>query len=588
VPPGATYELITVTSDSLTASSNRPFLVTFSGGDGTFSQSSFSSELILTGAACPNQIQLSDLDGDNKPDIAYTNSCEDGLSVSRNTTIGSAISFEPAINIITGSAPYGLVVYDLNGDGKKEIVIANFRSNSVSVFKNTSSTGTISFAAKKDYTAGESTYGVTVADLNKDGKPDIIATNEYDNPGTISVFLNTSTKDVLSFAEKQTFTVGYSPRRIITCNINNDHKPDLVVANQGSGAVTVLINTSTLNSISFITHEYSTTPGSNPESISCGDLNGDGKNDLVVSNNNEIGTVSILKNTSVNETVSFTLQSDLPTMEYPYSTVITDLNGDGMPDIAVASHYTSTQVSVYKNISASGNIAFDLPANYSTVAMHECVLAGDLNGDDKPDILLQNDLSNSQLFSVLTNIQGSVLAISLFNFKVSEINNKVLLQWQSDNNTGLSYFIIERSLDALIFNKISKVDAHVNNSGLSTNYSFTDNDAFYLNKNDIVYYRLKEYNKDGSFNYSNVVSIRLNNLSIGVFPNPVNNILNVTGLKTSEIYDVQIVDEKGNIVAKQVIKNSATYKWNVTSLSKGVYFMKIISGRAQSIVKFEK
>lgn len=594
VPPGAIYQSIAVTTNGLTTISKQPFLVTFSGSNTMFTSNSFSAEQIISGTECPNKMDIADFDGDGKTDIAYSNDCTNGLSVARNTSLGNNISFAPATDIITNESPLGLAIFDLDGDGKKDIVTADFNlyedtlGDLISVFKNTSTLGVISFAAKKDYLSGMGCYGIAIADLNKDGKPDIIATNEYDFPGTISVFKNISTKDSLSFAAKQNFVVGSSPRRITVCDVNNDNKPDLVVADQGSGAVTVLINTSTLKTISFITQQYATTPGSAPESISCGDLDGDNKPDLVVANNNKNGTVSILKNTSAHKNVSFVLQTDLHTEEYPYCVTITDLNGDGKPDVAVGSHVEPTDILVYKNSSSTGVISFDEPATYSTKTTHDNIIAADLNNNGKADILLDNEGDNYRTYSVLTNIQSSVLAIDSYNLKAIQSNNKIELQWQIQNDKNIAYFNIERSGDALNFSNIGKVST-IKNSSLLVNYNFTDSHIKQFNYNDNIFYRLKRVDSDGSFDYSNIASVRINiNSSVIIYPNPVTNVLNIDGLNASVINYLQIVNERGNIVAKQSVQNTSFYKWNLSNLGVGVYYLQIVSETKKTNIRFLK
>ncbi len=458
VPPSATYQPITVMSNGLTASSIVPFLVTFTGGDSMFSQTSFSPETFISGGSCNGEMALCDFDGDGKPDIAYINGCASGLSVSKNTTVDSLISFEAVVNIPKDNYPIGIAVGDFDGDGKKDIVTANFNGNSVSVYQNKSSVGLISFDPGKDYAAGTNTYGVAVADLNADGKPDIIATNEYDHPGSISVFINTSTKGILSFTTQQIFNVGYSPRRLIVFNANNDNKPDLAVANQGSGSVSILVNSSTKNIISFENREFAVTPGSSPESISCGDLNADGKQDLIVANNNQKGTISILKNASTKANFSFALM-DLPAMNYPYATVITDLNGDGKPDIAAISHYMSNSAFVYNNKSKNGKISFALPVNYTTTTQHEDISAADLNNDNKPDILFGNYMSGA-LVGVLLNKQNLALPVNSYNF--SNLESGILDDKLSVNiyPVPVSNILNIKGLDASVRNYLEIINTN--------------------------------------------------------------------------------------------------------------------------------
>ena len=150
---------------------------------------------------------------------------------------GAARSFTPSFatqqTFAAGSHPLSVTVADVNGDGKPDLIVANASDNTVSVLLNTTAPGaaTPSFATQQTFAVGNGPISVTVADVNGDGKPDLIVANECDD--TVSVLLNTTAPGATtpSFATQQTFAAGSGPYSVTAADINGDGKPDLIVAN---------------------------------------------------------------------------------------------------------------------------------------------------------------------------------------------------------------------------------------------------------------------------------------------------------------------------------------------------------------------
>ncbi len=94
--------------------------------------------------------------------------------------------------------------------------------------------------------------------------------------------------------------------------------------------------------------------GTNPFSVSIGDLDGNGKPDLAVANASS-SNVSVLRNTSTSGTTNFATKVDFATGPNSYSVSIGDIDGDGKPDLAVTNKLTNN-VSVLRNTSTSGTV----------------------------------------------------------------------------------------------------------------------------------------------------------------------------------------------------------------------------------------
>ncbi len=368
---------------------------------------SFAAQTAFATGSGPESVTAADLNGDGKRDLIVANKYSSTVSVLLNTTAPGATtpSFAAQTAFATGSGPESVTAADLNGDGKPDLIVAN-GSNTVSVLLNTTAPGaaTPSFAAQQTFAAGSSPEFVTAADLNGDGKPDLIVANTLSN--TVSVLLNTTAPGATtaSFAAQQTFATGTNPLSVTAADLNGDGKPDLIVANVNSNAVSVLLNTTALaiNSPAFAAQQTSAT-GSQPEPVTAADLNGDGKPDLIVVNVLS-NTVSVLLNTTAPgaTTPSFAAQQTFATGAEPRAVTVADLSGDGKLDLIVA-NYDSNTVSVLMNTTAPGatTASFAAQQTFATGAEPRSVTAADVNGDGKPDLIVTN--LNSNTVSVLLN-----------------------------------------------------------------------------------------------------------------------------------------------------------------------------------------
>lgn len=394
VPAGATYKPISVTdiTTGLTGYASRPFITTFNGG-AAFNASSFAAKVDFTAGTNPTSVSINDLDGDGKPDLAVVNSKSNTVSVFRNTGTSDSVSFADKMDYTTGIIPTNISVGDLDGDGKPDLVVTS--TGKVSVFRNTSTIGSISFASRVDYTAGSLPVSVAIGDLDGDGRPDLAVANSKFN--TVSVFKNTSTNGIISFADKVDYIAGQGPVSVAIGDLDNDGKLELAVANV-VGIVSIFRNISTKGSISFIPNLYLTTE-TGLCSVSMGDLDGDGKLDLAVINA-VANTVSVYRNTSTSSVISFAAKVDYITGTDPASVFIDDLDGDGKPDLTIVNNGSST-VSVYKNMCSTGIVSFADQVDYATGLRPAIVSVGDLDGDGKPDIAVANYYSNT--LSVLRN-----------------------------------------------------------------------------------------------------------------------------------------------------------------------------------------
>jgi len=194
---------------------------------------------------------------------------------------------------------------------------------------------------------------------------------------------------------KVDFTTGLVPRSLTIGDLDGDGKVDLVVANAGSNTISVFRNNSTgAGSISYEAKVDFTTESS-PYLVSIGDLDGDGKADLAVPNRSD-NTISIFRNISSGAgSISFAPKVDFTTGTEPFSISIGDLDGDSKLDLAVANRVSNT-VSIFRNMSSgAGSISYLTKVDLTTGPEPLSVSIGDLDGDGKPDLAVANNSSNT-------------------------------------------------------------------------------------------------------------------------------------------------------------------------------------------------
>jgi trimeric autotransporter adhesin len=274
--------------------------VLLGNGDGTFQVAiTYSSGALLAAS-----VAVADINGDGIPDILAGNS--PGSAPSIGVLLGNGDgTFEPAATFASPSL--SIVVADVNGDGKPDIVTPG------SVFLGNGN-GTFQDAMTFVPADGYSSYSIVVADVNGDGKPDIVAAGQCNgttfacDPGVVGVLLGNGNG---TFQTAVTYTSpGYRTGSVTVADVNGDGIPDIVATNlcatnQGcsAGSLSVLLGNGDGTfqpAVLFSSGVADTT------SVAIADVNGDGKPDLLVANSCEgggicgvLGTVSVLLNTSI-------------------------------------------------------------------------------------------------------------------------------------------------------------------------------------------------------------------------------------------------------------------------------------------------
>jgi hypothetical protein len=352
------------------------------------------------------------LDGDGKPDLAVAEANSISISIFRNISTNGSItanSFAPRVVLSmgttgSGSNPYGLAAADLDGDGRLDLIALNASANVVSIFRNISLPGNItsgSFDTRMDLSSGNVMRGLAVADLNRDGRPEIAVANTGDN--TVSIFENKSSPGTLSFATRINFAAGAGTFSVALADVDGDGQPDIVTVNNGSSSATVSVlrNLALKGPISSSSFSPKIDfPGPNSaEALAIGDLDGDGKLDIIAGSPTGFGilvyrnisTVGVINSTSFASAVKFAAPGEVNYV------AVADMDGDGKLDIASVTQ-ASNYFSIFKNISTPGSFtsaSLAARVDFSAGSNPNGVAIGDLDGDSRPDVVFGNTYDNT-------------------------------------------------------------------------------------------------------------------------------------------------------------------------------------------------
>ncbi len=186
------------------------------------------------------------------------------------------------------------------------------------------------------------------------------------------------------------------------------------------------------------------------------------------------------------------------------------------------------------------------------------------------------------------------LPVKLLKFNARLVKTNVDLNWSTGEEINNKGFDVERSTNGKTFEKIGFVKGS-GNSTLVNNYSLTDGNAFEKTNVSTLFYRLKQFDFNSAFTYSNTVIVKKdigNNEPVFVYPNPFKDKLNIdfAALAKGEI-TVQIIDISGKIIENkkvEVLPGNNSILFETNHLVNGVYMMNIVGEGLNKTLKLVK
>lgn len=283
----------------------------------------------------------------------------------------------PLVQIVSAnaSAPIAVAVADFDGDGGADLAVAQFGSDTVAILPGN---GDGTFRAAGFYAVGRNPIFIAAGDFNADGQADLAVVNH--GAASVSVLLG-HTDETFRSAMHYAAPFGAYPRSLAIADLNRDGKADLVVGSSGYASVLLGSGDGTFQSALQVTHADAIDAGS----IATGDFDGDGDVDLVITT--WIGnTVNVLRGNGDGTFAAPVVYRDNGFLGLR-TVAVADTNGDGHSDLIVASaftnNFTGTNLSV---LLGNGDGSFQAARNFASAAGLESLLATDLNGDGVIDI----------------------------------------------------------------------------------------------------------------------------------------------------------------------------------------------------------
>lgn len=349
--------------------------------------SSSTTQTPATGIS-PTGIVSADFNGDGIPDLAIPSYNASTITILLGNGDGTftTVSSSPTV----GTSPTAIVAADFNRDGRIDLAVASGVTNSLTILLGNGN-GTFTPALQSPAT-GSYPAAIAVGDFNGDGLLDLAVVNSSDN--TVTILLGNGNGSFT--AASQTVTSSYNPISVAAGDFNGDGVLDLAVANFYTNTVSIFVG----NGDGTFAAASSLATASYPRKLAVADLDGDGKQDLLVLCNGN--TLDVFMG---NGDGTFGSGSATTITGSPLSFALSDFNGDGKIDLAVTLNDTKSVAIMLGN--GDGTFTAAKSVTPATGSGPSSIVAADFNGDGIPDVAVSNASDSTVSVSSLTLTQSA-------------------------------------------------------------------------------------------------------------------------------------------------------------------------------------
>jgi hypothetical protein len=577
--------------------SNKRLELYRNNGDGTFV-----SDTITTQYTDPFRVKLFDVDMDNNLDVIVSS-----LNGNKETAllINKGDSTYTHQTLYSNEVCYAIEAGDLDGDSDIDLALGFSSTANTTMLKNN---GNQSFTS---ISLGITEYDVSlkITDVNGDGKQNICTGQ---NAGYWTYDNNEFDYQLVANFGGQVY--GFDVQ-----DVNNDGASDFVVANYSNDKL----------SWYEMKRAVRNTSGNYKKSSSCPIINGndwvhlkDDQDELVMSinpNGNNLGEVcwGVRK---LNRDTAFFIGADIDSALLMKRRFYIDAqNSSGLNingGVSIKFHlkgeeyrsiytrarskgrggenfdkFVQDSLKIHKHHSGTDNfwLGDNSGVNYSVHSISEI----DHLGDNDSSIVINGLTTLSEfMFGYLPDNPQTALPVDFIFFTAKWVNigQTAQLVWQTAIEENNSHFEVERSFDGINYETIGRVEG-AGSTFETTDYQFLDQLETRNTKlmsrdiqGETIYYRLKQVDYNGNYEYSRIESLAINNneeSSISVFPNPATNKIQLVNNSTNEIELIEIYNSQGLLVGRYHTKTI-----DVSNLKPGVYLIQTINEQKVSKTQF--